>query len=294
MEPATRELRPSTAGEREATVASTGGEPAVTFADAVTPYVAYTLVDKLLTLQQPRSTQHDEMTFFISGQVMELLFKLAVNEVGEARDKIDSDDVETGIGLLRRVVTTEHLLVNVWPLLDTLSPNQYNGFRDALGKASGFQSYMYRTLEFILGNKDPNMLKPHRAMAGIYQELLGVFNAPSVWDSTTVLLKRRGYEISPDHLGRDVTRPYTPDESVEQAWLAVYRANDPGDPLYRLGEVLMEIASAFSEWQMKHLVTVERLIGRKVGSGGTAGVGWLRKVTDNRLFPELWSVRTLL
>lgn len=284
----------ATAADRERTVRATGGSPLVDFDGQSTPYIDYASIDALLALQHPSSPSHDEMTFYISGQVMELLFKLAVNEVQAAQLLLDEDQLAAALKLLRRTVEVEKLLVRVWAVLDTLSANDFNSFRDYLGTASGFQSYMYRHLEFCLGNKNPLMLRPHRRVPDVYPELLATFHAPSLWDTVTALLARRGHEIDPDHLARDFGADYIANPSVEAAWLAIYRRNEPNDELYQLGEVLMAVASTFTSWRMTHLLTVERLIGFKVGTGGTTGAGWLRSIVDHRFFPELWTLRTQL
>jgi tryptophan 2,3-dioxygenase len=232
------------------------------------------------------------MTFYISGQVMELLFKLSVNETRVAIERLDADDIRGACKLLRRLVKIEELLTTLWPVLETLTPADFSAFRDYLGTSSGFQSYMYRALEFSLGNKNKAMLQPHRSVPSVYPELLRTFESPSVWDATAALLARRGFAIDDSYLQRDVTAPYEPNASVEAAWLQIYQGNDPADDLFELGEALMAVSAGFTTWRMKHLVIVERIIGFKVGTGGTAGVAWLRSIIDHRFFPELWTLRT--
>jgi tryptophan 2,3-dioxygenase len=279
---------------RAAQAAATGGQPNLAFSGESTPYIDYQSIDVLLSLQHPRSPSHDEMTFYISGQVMELLFKLALNEVHAAQVHIDSDNFGAATKLLRRVVRIEELLLAMWPVLGTLTPNDFNSFRDYLGTSSGFQSYMYRALEFALGNKVEAMLQPHMGVPSVFPELKRTFDAPSLWDSVAHALARHGHDISDAYLNRDVTAAYENDQSLEQAWLKIYRANDREDTFFQLGEALMDVADGFTTWRMKHFVTVERIIGFKIGTGGTTGIQWLKSVIDHRFFPELWAIRTLL
>lgn len=291
---APRTVEVASAAVREAQAQKTGGQPNLEFHGESTPYIDYESIDVLLSLQQPRSPVHDELAFYIAGQVMELLFKLAVYETRAASAHLEADDIPAACKLLRRITKIEELLTTIWPMLETLTPGDFAAFRDYLGTSSGFQSYMYRALEFSLGNKNAAMLQPHRGVPSVYPELLRTFESPSIWDVTVKLLARRGYAIDQDYLDRDVTAKYEPNGSVEAAWLSIYRQNDPSDELFELGERLMDVAAAFTTWRMKHLVIVERIIGFKVGTGGTAGVAWLRSIIDHRFFPELWSLRTAI
>jgi tryptophan 2,3-dioxygenase len=290
--PDPRSIPKASAATRSAQAERTGGAPNLDFDGQSTPYIDYESIDVLLSLQQPRSPVPDELTFYIAGQVMELLFKLATAEAQTVVERLDADDVAGAAKLLRRLTKIMETLLAVWPVLETLSPADFSSFRDYLGTSSGFQSYMYRALEFSLGNKNAAMLRPHQGVPSVIAELRRIFDRPSVWDATTQLLARRGFDIDASHLDRDVTAAYTPNASVEAAWLTIYAANDPADPLFELGERLMDVAAAFAAWRMKHLFVVERIIGFKVGTGGTSGVGWLRTVVDHRFFPELWAVRT--
>ncbi|WP_228561503.1 tryptophan 2,3-dioxygenase [Catenulispora rubra] len=289
-----RRVEIATVAVREAQAQKTGGKPMLDFEGESTPYIDYESIDVLLSLQHPRSPVHDEMAFYIAGQVMELLFKLAVTETRAATAHLEDDNIPAACKLLRRITKIEELLTTIWPMLETITPADFKGFRDYLGTSSGFQSYMYRALEFSLGNKNRAMLQPHRGVPSVYPELLRAFESPSIWDVTAKLLARRGYAIDPDHLERDVTAPYQPNASVEAVWLQIYEANDPANELFELGERLMDVAAAFTTWRMKHLVIVERIIGFKVGTGGTAGVSWLRSIIDHRFFPELWTLRTVV
>ncbi len=292
MEIQPRKLDIATAAERAAVAEATGGKPMLEFNGGSTPYIDYQSIDTLLSLQHPRSDVHHEMTFYVSGQVMELLFKLAVGEVRAAQAHLERDEFGAAFKLLHRVKRIEGLLTGLWPVIDTLTPNDFNAFRDYLGTSSGFQSYMYRALEFVLGNKNAHMLKPHKGVPHVYPDLLATFEAPSIWDTANRLLARHGYEIDEAYLQRDVTEEYKPNASVEAAWLSIYKKGDVDDKLYQLGEHLMAVAAAFTTWRMQHLVTVERILGFKPGTGGTSGVAWLRSIINHRFFPELWDLRS--
>ena len=287
-----RNLEMASSAVREEQAKKTGGQPNLAFEGESTPYIDYESIDVLLSLQHPRSPAHDEMTFYIAGQVMELLFKLSTNEARAVIARLEADDVPGAGKLLRRITKILELLTALWPMLETLTPGDFSAFRDYLGTSSGFQSYMYRAVEFSLGNKNRAMLNPHKGVPSVYPELLRAFESPSVWDVTAQLLARRGYQIDQDYLDRDVTEAYVANASVEAAWLKIYETNDPAEELFELGERLMDVAAAFTTWRMKHLVIVERIIGFKVGTGGTAGVAWLRSIVDHRFFPELWTLRT--
>jgi tryptophan 2,3-dioxygenase len=188
----------------------------------------------------------------------------------------------------------EELLVKAWDPVTTLTPQQYVGFRDFLGEASGFQSAGYRQLEFLLGNKVPSMLRPHRGTPALHDALTRVLREPSVYDSVQRLLNRQGFRIDSAHLERDLAQPYQPHSSVETAWLAVYSQPGEDSELLRLGEALTDIADLYRQWRYRHLVSVERLMGHKPGTGGTGGAKWLRRIIDHQFFPELWAARTLL
>ncbi|GIH69674.1 tryptophan 2,3-dioxygenase [Sphaerimonospora thailandensis] len=292
--PAPRLIERSSDEARSATVARTGGTPLLELPGGSTPYIDYESIDVLLNLQQTRSGTHDEMAFYIMGQVKELLFKLMRHELLAAQRHIRADHLPGAFEAFRRVVRIQELLVSTWDVLGTLTPAQFNAFRDHLGTASGFQSYMYRHLEFLLGNKVRALLNPHRGVAGVYQELEEALHAPSLYDDVIGLLAARGHKVDAEALDRDWSQAYAANDSVEQAWFEVYGDPTPGNDLYQLGEALMDIADRFQQWRYRHLITVERIIGYKPGTGGTSGSGWLRKIVEHQFFPELWAVRTRL
>ncbi|MFI6815884.1 tryptophan 2,3-dioxygenase [Nonomuraea sp. NPDC050328] len=292
--PEPRRIERSSDEARAATAARTGGGPLLEPAGESTPYIDYESIDVLLNLQHTRSGTHDELAFYIMGQVKELLFKLMRHELLAAQRHIRADRLPGAFEAFRRVVRIQELLVSTWDVLGTITPAQFNAFRDHLGTASGFQSYMYRHLEFLLGNKVRALLNPHRGVTSVHRELEEALHAPSLYDDVIALLAARGHKIDDSVLRRDPAQPYTADDSVEQAWFEVYADSRPDNDLYLLGEALMDVADRFQQWRYRHLITVERIIGYKPGTGGTSGSGWLRKIVQHQFFPELWAVRTRL
>jgi tryptophan 2,3-dioxygenase len=251
-------------------------------------YGDYLALDSVLNAQHPRSSDPNELLFIIQHQTSELWMKLALHELRSARDAIRADDMPPAFKMLARVSRIMEQLVHAWDVLATMTPSEYTAIRPYLGTSSGFQSWQYRAIEFILGNKNPEMLQshvePHRTM------LQAAFAEPSLYDEAIRLLARRGFAI--DNAARDVTQPYHADASVENAWLAVYRAPREHWELYELAEELVDLEDAFRLWRFRHVTTVERIIGFKRGTGGTGGVSYLRQMLDVVLFPELWKVRT--
>jgi len=266
----------------------------VDFSSGEMSYGDYLGLDQLLAAQRPRSGQHDEMLFIIQHQTTELWLKLIRHELGAARDRIRADDLQPAFKMLARVGRIMTQLIQAWDVLATLTPSDYTAFRGALGRASGFQSYQFRLIEFMLGNKQRAMIDPHRHRADLAAALEAELAAPSIYDEAIRLLARRGVAISPPALDRDFGVPYVADASVEAAWTAVYRDPERHWDLYELGEELVDLEDFFRQWRFRHVTTVERIIGWKPGTGGTAGVAYLRKLLDVRLFPELWDLRTQL
>jgi len=196
--------------------------------------------------------------------------------------------------MLARVSRILTQLLQAWDVLSTLTPTDYLTFRDQLGQASGFQSYQYRMIEFALGNKNPVMVRPHAHREDLNAKVLSVLNAPSLYDEAIALLGRRGFALAPTCLARDWSQPYAAEPSVQEAWLRVYRDTATHWDLYELAEELVDLEDAFRQWRFRHVTTVERVIGFKRGTGGTAGVSYLRRMLETRLFPELWDLRTAL
>jgi len=181
-----------------------------------------------------------------------------------------------------------------WDVLSTLTPAEYSAFRGELGASSGFQSYQYRMVEFLLGNKDALRMEPHRHRADLFAALDALYRSPSLYDEAVRLLARRGFAIDRVCVERECTSPYAFNDSVCEAWVRVYRDTAAHWELYELAEKLVDLEDNFRQWRFRHATTVERIIGLKRGTGGTPGVGYLRKVLEVELFPELWRARTVL
>ena len=257
-------------------------------------YGNYLQLPQLLNCQRPLSDAHDETLFIIIHQTTELWMKLVVHELAGAISHIHNDDLSPAFKMLARVGRIQSQLIQSWDVLATLTPADYLSFRDRLGHASGFQSYQYRMIEFMLGNKNPKMLDPHKHDAKIHDALSNVLAGPSLYDETLRLLERRGFAIDEACLERDWRKPYQINESVREAWLAIYRNTAPNWDLYELAEELVDLEDWFQQWRFRHVTTVERIIGHKRGTGGTSGVTYLKGALAIRFFPELWDVRTAL
>ena len=257
-------------------------------------YSGYLELDKILQAQQPLSSAHDEMLFIIQHQTSELWMKLAIHELSATCRLIAADDLQPAFKTLSRVSRILEQLNSAWDVLRTMTPSEYTEFRGSLGQSSGFQSWQYRMIEFLVGNKNAAMIHSHQDDKAVVERLEAAHRAPSIYDLTLRLLDRRGLAIDKAIIERDVSISHIGDDSVVRAWLAVYR--DPARfwELYELAEKLVDFEDYFRRWRFNHVTTVERIIGFKRGTGGTSGVSYLRKMLDVVLFPELWQVRTQL
>ncbi|HRN74644.1 tryptophan 2,3-dioxygenase [Ottowia sp.] len=255
-------------------------------------YGDYLHIDQILSAQHPLSPAHDEMLFIIQHQTSELWMKLLLTELGSAIEDVRSGRLPPAFKKLARASRIMEQLVHAWDVLATMTPPEYSAIRPYLGPSSGFQSYQYRCIEFALGNKNAAMLKPHAHHPERLALVRSYFEAPSLYDESLRLLARAGLAVPQAQLERDWTQPYAANDAVEQAWLQVYRAPEQYWDLYQLGEKLTDLEDAFRLWRFRHVTTVERIIGFKRGTGGTSGVGYLRKMLDVVLFPELWKLRT--
>ena len=260
--------------------------------DPAHSYGAYLDLERLLAAQHPRSPEHDEMLFIIVHQASELWMKLALHELRSAIDGVRRDDLALCFKRLTRIGHVQQQLVRVWDVLATLTPFDYSSFRNQLGRSSGFQSAQYRLLEFMIGNKNAELLAVHHGDPTAYAELQRGLAAPSLYDECLRLLSQRGFEIPEDRLARDFSMPYVAHKQVIAAWLAVYHSADTHPDLCELAEKLMDLDHRFQLWRFAHLKTVERIIGYKRGTGGSSGVAYLAKVLELRFFPELWLART--
>jgi len=255
-------------------------------------YGDYLALDDILEAQHPLSEDHNELLFIIQHQTSELWMKLMLHELSAAREQIKRDDLPPAFKMMARVSRIMEQLVHAWDVLATMTPSEYSSFRPHLGRASGFQSYQYRMIEFIMGNKNAVMTRPHQHHPQRSKAVDRELHSPSLYDEAIRLLARRGYTIDPHIMDRDWTQAYQFNASVEQAWLAVYREPHEAWELYELAEELVDLEDSFRQWRFRHLTTVQRIIGFKRGTGGTAGVSYLKHVLDTELFPELWKVRT--
>jgi tryptophan 2,3-dioxygenase len=255
-------------------------------------YGDYLHLDELLNAQHPLSPEHNEMLFIVQHQTSELWMKLLLHELSAAVRCVATDELGSAFKMLARVSKIMEQLVHAWDVLATMTPPEYSAIRPYLSNSSGFQSWQYRCIEFMLGNKNAEMLKPHAHRPDILARVEAVWRAPSLYDESLRLLARRGFAVPPSHTERDWTQPYVADDAVERAWLVVYRDPNAHWDLYQLGEELTDLEDTFRLWRFRHVTTVERVIGFKRGTGGTSGVGYLRKMLDVVLFPEIWKLRT--
>lgn len=257
-------------------------------------YGDYLKLNQILSAQTPLSECHDEMLFIIIHQSSELWLKLAGHELTEAIESLQRRDFGNASKVISRVKQIFNQLTQSWNILATLTPVDYLKFRNDLGHSSGFQSYGYRKLEFLLGNKNKDLLKVHENDSKVHQELTEILEAPSLYDVTLSILSEQGLDIDENHLHRDVSLPYEKNNSVLNAWLTVHRDVDKYFELYELAEKLVDIEDSFQQWRFKHMYTVQRIIGNKSGTGGSSGVTFLKKALDISFFPELFELRTKL
>ena len=257
-------------------------------------YGDYLHLDELLAAQRPVTDVHDEMLFIIQHHTSELWIKLLLHELDLAVRLVREDRLGDTFKIFARVAHVQRLLFEQWAVLETMTPSEYLQFRDSLGRASGFQSYQYRALEFVLGNKDAQTLKPHAHDARISAELAARLSAPSLYDEFLRWLARHGYPIPADRVDRDFTQPYTSSAGVLEVFRTIYADPDKHYTAYDMCEKLVDIEERFQLWRFRHMTTVKRIIGFAKGTGGSSGVGFLRQALDLTFFPELWDVRTHL
>jgi tryptophan 2,3-dioxygenase len=261
-------------------------------------YGGYLRLDQLLAAQQPLSARdgapprHDEMLFIVQHQVAELWMKLMIHELKAAIRHVRADGLEPAFKILARVKLIQKQLFEQWAVLETLTPSEYEQFRWALGTSSGFQSAQYRAIEFLLGNKAPEMLDVFRHDPVVHAELDALLRAPSLYDEFLRHLARRGLPVPRVTLERDVAQPYVRNPALVPVLKAIY--DDPAHwwDAYDMCEKLVDVEEAFQLWRFRHMKTVERIIGHKGGTGGSSGVAFLRRALDHSFFPELIDVRT--
>ncbi|NGO51744.1 tryptophan 2,3-dioxygenase [Allomesorhizobium camelthorni] len=257
-------------------------------------YGDYLHLEKILHAQSPLSGAHDELLFIIQHQTSELWMKLAIHEIRSASKAIHEDRLQPAFKMLSRVARIFEQLTGAWDVLRTMTPSEYTQFRGSLGQSSGFQSYQYRAIEFLAGNRNDAMLKPHAHRPEVVAELEQILAEPSLYDEALLLLSRQGFDVGADATRTDWRATRTSNDAVLAAWRQVYLAPEKHWMLYELAEKLVDFEDYFRRWRFNHVTTVERIIGLKRGTGGTSGVSYLRKMLEVELFPELWKVRTEL
>ncbi|GJL53410.1 MAG: tryptophan 2,3-dioxygenase [Nitrospirales bacterium] len=263
------------------------------FSDRMT-YAGYLHLEQLLTAQNPLSQppHHDEMLFIIQHQTSELWMKLILHELRAAMLHIQQDRFNPCFKILARVKQIQRQLFEQWAVLETLTPNEYGQFRQMLGNASGFQSSQYRAIEFILGNKDAQIVEVFRHDDQVYQELMHTLHAPSLYDEFLGSLARQGHPIPQTCLKRDWSQPHSRNTELTQVFKQIYEHPESQWDAYEMCEKLVDVEENFQLWRFRHLKTVERIIGFKRGTGGSSGVKFLKQALDITFFPELIDVRT--
>ena len=246
-------------------------------------YADYLALDRLLDAQNPLSDLHDEMLFIVIHQTKELWLKQMLHELKLAIALVDEDRFAPAYKAMSRISRIQSVMTLSWDVLATLTPVDYTAFRNVLGTSSGFQSVQFRELEYSLGIRDPRFLEHYPEGSAAHTSLSAVLAAPSLRDASHAALERAGFDLGDRS-----------EEAVAAAWLEVYRDADRWFDLYQLAEKLVDLDDALAMWRHKHVLTVERIIGNKPGTGGSAGASYLRSTLDKRAFPELWSLRTEL
>jgi tryptophan 2,3-dioxygenase len=257
-----------------------------------TSYGGYLQLERLLGAQTPRSSHHDEMLFIIQHQTSELWMKLMIHELAAAIQHVKLDRLAPCFKILARVKQIQRQLFEQWAVLETLTPSEYAEFRDVLGPASGLQSFQYRAIEFLLGNKDARRLELYRHDEPTRRLLEKLLHAPSLYDEFLRHLARRGLPVPPERVERDWSQPYERHSGVVDVFKIVYQDPERYWDAYDMCEKLVDVEENFQLWRFRHVKTVERVIGFKRGTGGSAGVAFLRKALEVALFPELIDVRT--
>jgi tryptophan 2,3-dioxygenase len=267
-------------------------EQAMNDAAAMT-YGGYLDLATLLAAQHPVSEHHDEMLFIVIHQTKELWLKQIVHELLPALDLVRADKLVEVHKNLSRVLRIQAVMTQSWDILSTLTPADYLTFRGVLGTSSGFQSAQFRTFEYLVGIRDGAHLRHHEQESPQYRTLAEALERPSLWDEANMALARAGF-LPLEAVQREWKQPYEPSKAVESAWAEIYRDVERHWPFYQLAEKLVDVDDALATWRHKHVVTVERVIGFKRGTGGTPGVPYLQATLAKRAFPELWSLRTEL
>lgn len=259
-------------------------------------YGGYLRLDALLSSQRPLSDppHHDEMLFIVQHQVAELWMKLIIHELKAAVEHLQRDDLDTCLKILARVKQVQRQLFEQWAVLETLTPSEYLEFRGVLGASSGFQSLQYRQIEFLLGNKNAQMLQVFAYDPSAQAALRAVLEAPGLYDEFLRYLARRGHDVPHALVERDWTQPYQRHEALLPVFKRIYENRAAFWPEYHMCEQLVDVEGSFQLWRFRHMKTVERIIGHRRGTGGSSGVAFLKQALDLQFFPELLDVRTEL
>lgn len=257
-------------------------------------YGGYLALDELLGAQYPVSTpeHHDELLFIIQHQTSELWLKLVLHELRMVRSSLQSDDLRMAMKGVARIKHIQRSLTEQWSVLATLTPTEYAQFRGDLGSSSGFQSYQYRAVEFLLGNKNAGMIKVFRADPAAERLLSGLLTETSIYDEFIRLLARRGFAVPGELLTRDVSQAHVFSSGLVQVYREIYEGTEAHWDLYEACEELVDLEDNFQLWRFRHMKTVMRTIGMKTGTGGSSGVGFLQRALELTFFPELFAVRT--
>jgi tryptophan 2,3-dioxygenase len=257
-------------------------------------YGDYLRLDRLLSAQQPQSDPplHDELLFIIQHQTSELWLKLMVHELRSARKLLAADDLAPALKRMARIKHIQHVLTDQWTVLATMTPSEYAEIRPFLATSSGFQSAQYREVEFLLGNKDADMVEVFAHDPKSQLELETLLHEPSLYDEFLAFLARQGYAVPAELLDRDWSLPHKPNPALVHTFAGVYASPHEHWGVYETCEELLDIEDNFQDWRFRHLQVVQRTIGHKTGTGGSSGVDFLRRALDITFFPELFAVRT--
>jgi tryptophan 2,3-dioxygenase len=258
---------------------------------AALTYTSYLALDEVLSAQRPRSDEHDEMLFIVIHQVYELWFKQLLHELDHLQLMLEKVDTAHSVRTLRRALTILKVVVAQIDVLETMTPRQFTSFRTRLDAASGFQSGQFRELEAVLGRRDERMLKPYPKDSAAHERITAAMSRRSLFDSFLVYLAGSGYDIPPQYLNRDLRVAWAPAKDVQQVLIQVY-GDDAGPST--VADLLVDLDEGMQEWRYRHVKMVERTIGAKEGTGGSAGVAYLRSTLFHSVFPDLWAVRSQL
>ena len=253
-------------------------------------YSGYLRLDQLLSAQQPRSGEHDEMLFIVIHQIYELWFKQLLHELGKLQAELEAGSTTHAMRTLRRTLAILKIVVGQLDVLETMTPTQFTGFRAELGTSSGFESAQFRQLEAVLGRRDPMMVAQYAEGSAERERIAAAMARPSLFDSFLRYLAGQGYEVPAEALHRDVSQPMEGSPAVQQVLKQVY---DDDTDATAVCELLVDLDEGMQEWRYHHVKMVERTIGGRQGTGGSTGATYLRTTVGHPTFPDLWAMRSL-